>query len=68
MHPFTLTQDPRHPSEVAVELAPGARRGESTVRLAHGGRTEASAAARETFGDWPLLLDRFVALAGAAAD
>ncbi|HMI70012.1 MAG TPA: hypothetical protein VK510_08455 [Solirubrobacteraceae bacterium] len=31
--------------------------------LPHGGWTEASAAVREKFGDWPVLLDRFVELA-----
>jgi uncharacterized protein YndB with AHSA1/START domain len=65
VHTFTLAQDPRYPSEVAVEFAPGVRPGESTVRLSHGGWTEANAAVREKFGDWPLLLDRFAALAGA---
>jgi hypothetical protein len=65
VHTFTLAQDPRHPSEVTVEFAPCAGPGESAVRLAHGGWTEANAAAREKFGDWPLLLDRFAALAGA---
>jgi hypothetical protein len=29
----------------------------------HGGWTEATAAVREKFGDWPVMLDRFAALA-----
>ena len=61
VHTFTLAQDPAHPSEVAVEFE--AADGGCTVRLAHGGWTEANAPARPKFGDWPLLLDRFAALA-----
>jgi hypothetical protein len=37
------------------------------IRFAHGGWTEANVADRSKFGDWPLLLDRFAALADAAA-
>jgi hypothetical protein len=59
-HSFTLAQDARHPSEVEVEFVPGKG---STVRFAHGGWTEANAAARPKFGDWPAMLDRFAALA-----
>ena len=65
VHTFTLAQSPQHPSEVAVEFVP-ADRG-CTVRFAHGGWTEASAAAREKFGDWPVMLDRFAALADERA-
>jgi PPOX class probable F420-dependent enzyme len=61
-HTFTLAQDPAHPSEVAVEFAPREGAG-CTVRLAHGGWTNANVAAREKFGDWPVMLDRFAALA-----
>jgi hypothetical protein len=39
----------------------GARDG-CTVRFAHGGWTEANAAARPKFGDWRVILDRFAAL------
>jgi hypothetical protein len=63
-HSFTLAQDPRHPSEVAVELV-GDPGGGCTVRFAHGGWTEASVKDREKFGDWPIMLDRFAALADA---
>jgi len=61
VHTFTLAQDRRHPSEVAVEFvdAPDGCR----MRFSHGGWTEANAADRAKFSDWPVMLDRFVALA-----
>jgi hypothetical protein len=62
VHTFTLAQDAEHPSEVAVEFLPAEADG-STVRFAHGGWTESNAAARRKFGDWKVMLDRFVALA-----
>ena len=34
-----------------------------TLRFAHGGWTKANVAGREKFGDWPVMLDRLVALA-----
>jgi hypothetical protein len=33
------------------------------VRFAHGGWTDANAATRPKFRDWPTMLDRFAALA-----
>jgi uncharacterized protein YndB with AHSA1/START domain len=67
VHTFSLAQDPRHPSEVAVEFvssgSSGQASGGSTLRFAHGGWTEANVAAREKFGDWHVMLDRFAALA-----
>lgn len=65
VHSFSLAQDPRHPSEVAVDFVRS--RGGCTMRFAHGGWTEASVKDRAKFGDWPLLLDRFAALADADA-
>jgi hypothetical protein len=62
VHTFTLAQDPQQPSEVTVEFVPDGDDG-CTVRFAHGGWTDANVAAREKFGDWPVLLDRFAALA-----
>jgi hypothetical protein len=59
-HTFTLAQDAAQPSEVTVAFEP--RDAGCIVRLAHGGWTEANVGARE-FGDWPVLLDRFAALA-----
>jgi uncharacterized protein YndB with AHSA1/START domain len=64
VHTFTLAQDPGHPSEVAVEFAPDGGGG-CTLRFAHGGWTEANADVRKKFGDWPVMLDRFTALADA---
>lgn len=61
VHSFVLAQDPAHPSEVAVEFVPD---GDGClVRFAHGGWTEANVADRKKFGDWPVMLDRFAALA-----
>jgi hypothetical protein len=60
-HTFTLAQDPAHPSEVEVEFAPGDG-GNCTMRLAHGGWNEANASDRPKFGDWPVILERYVAL------
>ena len=64
MHTFTLAQDPLEPSEVAVEFLPGESPG-CIVRFEHRGWTEDNAAARSKFGDWPVLLDRFAAVATA---
>lgn len=64
VHTFSLAQDPQHPSEVAVEFVPDAAG--CTVRFAHGGWTGANAMARSKFGDWPVLLDRFAALADSS--
>jgi len=64
VHTFTLAQDPAYPSEVEVEFAPGDGDG-CTMRFAHGGWTEANAAARPKFGDWRVMLDRFAALLDA---
>lgn len=63
VHSFTLAQDPDHPSEVAAVFEPAP--GGSTLRFAHGGWSDANAVHRRKFGDWPLLLDRFAALAEA---
>jgi uncharacterized protein YndB with AHSA1/START domain len=68
-HTFTLAQDPQHPSEIEVDFVPGESQGETstgcTMRFAHGGWTAASVEARKKFGDWRVMLDRFVALADA---
>lgn len=61
VHSFGLAQDPRHPSEVAVEFA--AASGGCVVHFAHGGWTEANVGDRRKFGDWPVLLDRYAELA-----
>jgi hypothetical protein len=67
VHTFTLAQDPRHPSEVAVDFVSGDSESEAStgcvVRFAHGGWTEANAAVRQKFSDWRVMLDRFAVLA-----
>jgi hypothetical protein len=63
VHTFTLAQDPGHPSEVAVEFM--ATEGGCDVRFAHGAWTEENVSDRKKFGDWPVMLDRFAALAAA---
>jgi uncharacterized protein YndB with AHSA1/START domain len=67
VHTFTLAQDPGQPSKVTVEFAPADGPGEvrpgCTVRFAHGGWSEANSAVRAKFSDWPIMLDRFAALA-----
>ena len=64
-HTFTLAQDPQAPSEVRVEFADD--EGGCDLQFAHGGWTEANAADRAKFNDWPVLLERFAQLAEASA-
>jgi hypothetical protein len=61
-HTFTLAQDADDPSEVTVVFTAN-EEGGCDVHFAHGGWRSSNAAAREKFGDWPILLDRFAALA-----
>jgi uncharacterized protein YndB with AHSA1/START domain len=61
VHTFGLAQ--RSPSEVAIEFSDVD--GESRVHFEHRGWTDANAADRVKFGDWPLLLNRFAALAAS---
>jgi Activator of Hsp90 ATPase homolog 1-like protein len=63
VHSFALAQDPAHPSEVSVAFTPDDDG--CIVDFAHGGWTEENVADRKKFGDWPVLLDRFAALAQA---
>jgi hypothetical protein len=63
VHTFTLAQDPAHPSEISAEFED--RGGGSVLQFAHGGWTVENARDRAKFGEWPLLLDRFAALAGS---
>jgi Activator of Hsp90 ATPase homolog 1-like protein len=62
-HTFTLAQDPQAPTEVSVEFVDDDG---CNLLFAHGGWTEANAAARAKFSDWPVLLDRFAELAEAS--
>ena len=61
-HSFTLAQDPKHPTEVAVEFIADAAGG-CVVRFTHRGWTDGNAVDREKFTEWSTLLDRFAALA-----
>ena len=59
---FTLAQDAEHPSTLDAWFAerPG---GGCTMRFAHGGWTAGNVAGRARFTEWPILLDRFAAVA-----
>ena len=59
----TLAQTPAHPSMISVTFSGD---GDTTaMHFEHGGWHEGNASFRQKFGDWPVLLGRFVALAGA---
>jgi catechol 2,3-dioxygenase-like lactoylglutathione lyase family enzyme len=58
---FTLAQDPEHPSTLDLRFT--ARGAGCTMRFAHGGWTAGNVAGRARFSEWPILLDRFAALA-----
>lgn len=60
VHSFMLAQPPEAPSEVSVSFTPLDAGCEMT--FVHGGWTPDNAALRGKFTDWPLILDRFVAL------
>ena len=58
---FTLAQDPDHPSRIDVWFD---AEGDGTrVRFSHGGWTAGNVAGRARFSEWPILVERFVALA-----
>ena len=59
-HTFTLAMSAEHPSLVTVEF--GARADGCHVRFEHGGWHDGNAGFRSKYGDWPVILDRFVAL------
>jgi uncharacterized protein YndB with AHSA1/START domain len=56
-----LAQPPEAPSQIAVDFA--AAGDGCHVHFEHGGWNEANAELRAKFRDWPILLDRFAALA-----
>ena len=64
VHTFALAQDPQYPTQVALEFR-AADEGGCTVLFSHGGWSARNATAREKFGDWRIMLDRFAALADA---
>jgi len=61
VHSFGLAQS--QPTEVAVEFR--GIGGGCEVHFEHRGWTNDNAADREKFGDWPVLLDRFAAIASS---
>ena len=63
-HTFALAQPAEYPSQVRVTFEPtddGCR-----FRFAHGGWTDNNRSYRRKYADWPLILDRFAALAESA--
>ncbi len=60
----TLAQTGQAPSEIAVTFVP--TDGGCSVRFEHGGWNPGNASSRAKFGDWPVILGRFVALAETA--
>jgi hypothetical protein len=63
VHTFVLAQDPADPSQVAARFAADGHGRGCSFRFEHGGWRTSNATARVRFGDWPLLLDRYAALA-----
>ncbi len=60
----TLAQGQDDPSEITVRFTPS---GDGCkVRFEHGGWNEGNAPYRGKFSDWPVILDRFAALANKA--
>jgi hypothetical protein len=60
-HSFVMAQDARHPSQVTVDFV---NDGAGTrVKFAHGAWSDANVDARAKFTEWPVILDRFAALA-----
>lgn len=57
----TLAQAQDVPSEIVVRFAP--HPDGCAVRFEHGGWTDGNASDRRKFGDWPVILARFAALA-----
>jgi hypothetical protein len=63
VHTFSLAQPADRPSEIAVVFTPVG--GKCKVRFEHGGWNQGNAGNRAKFREWPVLLDRFAALANA---
>ena len=59
---FTLAQDPDHPSRIDVWFDADGNGG-SRLRFSHGGWTPGNVAGRARFSEWPVLVERFIALA-----
>jgi Activator of Hsp90 ATPase homolog 1-like protein len=60
-HTFTLAHSSGHASRISVEFEP---QGDGCkMRFEHGGWNDPNLSDRVKFSDWPLILDRFAALA-----
>jgi uncharacterized protein YndB with AHSA1/START domain len=66
VHSFALAQSAESPSEVSVTFDP--TDAGCVMTFVHGGWNQMSAAYRGKFTEWPLILDRFVALLAATCD
>jgi uncharacterized protein YndB with AHSA1/START domain len=66
VHTSTLGQPDPPPSVIEVRFTPSG--GATRVELAHGGGTEANAASRDRYRDWPLIVDAYVAVAGTVPE
>jgi hypothetical protein len=64
VHSSTLGQTREHPSRITVTFAPV--EGGTLMTFEHGGWTEENATDRTKFTEWPLLLDRYAAVADGA--
>jgi hypothetical protein len=62
----TLAQSAGHPSEIAVVFEPDGPG--CVVEFEHGGWTESNVSDRAKFTEWPVMLDRFAALAQSPVD
>lgn len=60
----TLAQTPEHPSIVSVSFIPNGTL--CTMKFEHGGWNEHNASDRKKFSDWPVMLNRFAALANTS--
>lgn len=65
VHTSVLGQPSEHPTRIRVELVPSPQG--TTLLFEHGGWHPSLAEVRQKFGEWPLILDRFVALADSRA-
>jgi uncharacterized protein YndB with AHSA1/START domain len=63
---FTLAQPPDLPPSRIEVVFTDDRHGGCVLRFAHGGWNDANAVSRAKFREWPMILDRFAALATRA--
>lgn len=68
VHSFALAQSADAPSEVSITFAPTGTGSGCVMTFVHGGWNPANAAYRHKFTEWPIILDRFVALLATTDD